>query len=121
MLFKETGKNTIQANMKVITGKHIRILFQQFDNNGLLHRSWGGSPPAGKKMDAFLKISAMQNSKVIPVHIEYDKMIWSGLSWAVGEIDTKNINANEPLIIECSSTEVDKLHLEANVYEVSYS
>ena len=119
-MFNEAGKNVIQATMKGITGRHIRILFQQFDTNGLPHRSWGGSPPDGKKMDAFLKINVMQEGRIIPLHTEYDKMIWSGLSWAAGEIDTKDIKTDEPLNIECISFEQEKLQLKANVYIVSY-
>jgi hypothetical protein len=120
VLFKETGKNVIRATMKGITTGHIRIMFQQFDTNGLPHRSWGGSPPDGKKMDAFLKIKVTQNNKALPLKIEYDKMIWSGLSWAAGEIDAKDINADEPLNIECISFEQDELQLRANVYAVKY-
>ena len=120
VLFKKTGKNEISASMKGITGRHIRILFQQFGTNGFPYRSWGGSPPDGKKMDVFLKINVTQHGKVVPLHIEYDKMIWSGLSWAAGEIDAKDIAADEPLNIECISFEKEESQLKAYVYSVSY-
>ena len=72
-------------------------------------------------MDAFLKIEVMQNGKALPLRLEYDMMIWSGLSWAAGEIDAKDIHADEPLSIECISFEKEKLLLKAFVYSVGYS
>ncbi len=118
--FTGTGKNKIAAEMSGIPGKHIRIIFQQFDANGLPHRSWGGAPPGGKKMDSYLKISITQNGAAVPLRIEYDKMIWSGLSWAAGEIDPKDIDMNKPLHIECVSFETDALQLKADVYAVAF-
>jgi hypothetical protein len=118
--FNETGKNVIQSTIKGITGTHIRIMFQQFDANGFPHRSWGGSPPDGKKMDAFLKIRVTQNDKAVPLYMEYDKMIWSGLSWAAVEINAKDINAVDPINIKCISFEQEKLQLKANIYSVTY-
>ena len=65
--------------------------FQQFDPNGLPHRSWPGGPPDGKKVSEVIKISATQDGKEIPLHIEYDKKIWSGLSWGSGRNKTRII------------------------------
>jgi len=31
-------------------------------------------------------IEVTQEGRAIPVNIDYDKIVWSGLSWAVGEI-----------------------------------
>jgi hypothetical protein len=114
--FKEIGKNLIEVTVTPIQNKNIRIIFQQFEKNGLPRRSWGGSPPDGKKMNELLKIAVKQNEKEIPLNIEYDKMIWSGLSWAAGEIDKKNIDLSKSLSIQCSSSETDELKLKAEVY-----
>ncbi|MFT3702832.1 MAG: hypothetical protein QM802_10695 [Agriterribacter sp.] len=119
-VFNATKENTIAATVTVAKQKYIRIIFQQYGADGLPRRSWGGAPPDGKKMDAFMKITVTQGKKNIPLHIEYDKMIWSGLSWAAGEINPKDIDATKPLEIACSSTEKDKLTLRATVYEVAY-
>jgi hypothetical protein len=118
--FMKAGKNIIKATINNIPAKNIRIIVQQFDTNGLPHRSWGGSPPDGKKMNAFIKIIPVQNGKEIPMHIEYDKMIWSGLSWASGEINKKDIDTTKPLTIQCITTEKDELQLKAEIYEVEY-
>jgi len=118
--FSEAGLNSIRATVNAPGGKHIRILFQQFGPDGFPRRSWGGSPPDGKKMDAFLQISVTQGKKTVPLHIEYDKMIWSGLSWGAAEIVPGDWDAARPLEVQCHSTEAEKLQLKAHIYAVTY-
>lgn len=118
--FKETEKNTIYGTVSPVRGKDIRILFQQFGPDKFPRRSWGGSPPNGKKMDEFFKITVTQGEKTIPLTIQYDKMIWSGLSWAAGEVKSSSFDPNIPLNVQCITTETDKLTLKAEVYAVSY-
>ena len=118
--FTAAGTNTVQASLRVPPGKHIRILFQQFGSDGMPRRSWGGSPPDGKKMDTFLQLSLKQGGKTVPFRKEYDKMIWSGLSWGAGEVDPAAVDVSKPLVVECRSTETDPLQLKAWVYAVTY-
>ncbi len=84
--FSVTKNNTAECNVNVLPGSDIRIIVQQFDSNGNPYRTWGGAPPNGKKMDTLIKIIVKQNEKEIAVVKEYDKMIWSGLSWGVVEV-----------------------------------
>ena len=119
--FKKTGNNNIESQIKAPTGKDIRILLQQFDNWGFPYRSWGGAPPDGKKMNEFLKIEVTQNGKPVPMQIQYDKMIWSGLSWGAAEIKANDINPALPLSIQCKTTETVSLELKAEVYAVKYA
>jgi hypothetical protein len=84
--FKAAQKNSIEALVTPLPGKHLRIILQQFGADGLPRRSWGGAPPDGQKMDSLLRIIAEQGKRQLPLKIEYDKMIWSGLSWAAAEI-----------------------------------
>jgi hypothetical protein len=118
--FRHADKNRMETRISVPIGMHLRILLQQFDANGLPHRSWGGSPPSGKKMDAFLKIRVSQDGQYLPLHMEYDKVIWSGLSWAAVELRSENINQAKPLEISCESTEPVNLRLEARLYAITY-
>jgi hypothetical protein len=118
--FKETEKNTLYGTVNPVRGKDIRILFQQFGSDKFPKRSWGGSPPNGKKMDEFFKIIVTQGKKSIPLTIQYDKMIWSGLSWAAAEVNNGSFNPDIPLNIKCLTTETEKLILKAEVYAVSY-
>jgi hypothetical protein len=118
--FTQTGSNTVSASIKAPAGKHIRILFQQFGSDGFPRRSWGGAPPDGKKMDAYLQLSLSQDGRDVKYYKEYDKMIWSGLSWAAGEAGPTSFEASKPLEVVCRSTETDPLTLKAWVYAVTY-
>jgi hypothetical protein len=114
------GKNKIGATVSALSGGTLRIIFQQFGVDGFPVRSWGGSPPDGKKMDQLLTIRCRQGGRDLPLVIEYDKMIWSGLSWAAGELRSGSYDAMAPVEIECSSVEKDPLRLEARVYLIEY-
>jgi hypothetical protein len=118
--FSLNGKNQITAQVNGTPGKDLRIIFQQFGDDGLARRSWGGGPPDGKKMDEFLKIRAMQEKKELPLVLHYDKVIWSGLSWAAAEIRSSAYDPRLPVEIQCSSFESEKRNLKAQVYAVVY-
>ena len=94
--FTSTSKNTIEGKINPVAGKEIRIIMQQFYKNGDPCRSWPGAPPDGKNINEVIVISVSQDGKPIPMHIEYDKMIWSGLSWGAGEIKHSDIDMNKP-------------------------
>ena len=117
--FAATGKNKIVGRVAV-KGGTLRILFQQFGSDGFPVRSWGGAPPDGTKMDKLLTIRCRQGGRELPLVVEYDKMIWSGLSWGAGELRQGSYDAGVPVEIECSSAEKSELRLEARVYIVEY-
>jgi hypothetical protein len=119
--FTSTSKNVIEGDVTAPKGKDVRIILQQFDSKGQPYRSWPGSPPDGKKVSEVIKINASQDGKQVPLHIEYDKVIWSGLSWAAAEVKQGNFDANKLLHIQCSTGEKDELKLNADIYAVSYT
>jgi len=53
------------------------------------------------------------------VRVNYDLAIWSGLSWAVGEIALSDIAATGLLSLACSTTESPPVQLAAEVYSLS--
>ena len=115
--FSVSGKNTILGMVqRSVAGRNLRIIVQQFGPNGMPVRSWGGSPPDGKKMNTLIQIRARQGGKDLPLSVEYDKMIWSGLSWGAAELMHGDFDPTAPVEIECVSTEKDELRLEARVY-----
>ncbi len=118
--FEEKENNAIEAVIQPPAKGDLRILFQQKDANGNVMRSWPGGPPTGKSVGAVLKIVAEQNGKVLPVDVQYDRVIWSGLSWGAGEIRRKDIATGAPITIRCSSAEKDGMKLEGKVYVVTY-
>ncbi|HLI20215.1 MAG TPA: hypothetical protein VKV32_03795 [Stellaceae bacterium] len=95
----------------------LRIVLRQRDADGAMARSFGKY----KNMGAFFTIGASQNGKPLPVAINYDKVIWSGLAWAVGEIRRSDIAPDEPIILRLLSQADDpSLHLEGQVFAVEY-
>ena len=98
----------------------MRILFQQRDKGGQIIRSWPGGPPNGTSVGNVLKIIVAQDGVPLAVEINYDKQIWSGLSWGAGEIKNKDFASGRPITIRCSSSEKDPVLLEAHVYVVEY-
>lgn len=120
-VFAVAGKNTIEGEVNAVNGKNVRIIMQQFDPAGTPHRSWPGSPPDGKKVSEVIRINVSQDGKEIPTHIEYDKVIWSGLSWGAAELRQGDFDASKPLHIRCTTDEKDELKLTANIYAVGYT
>jgi hypothetical protein len=112
--------NTIAATVMAPATGDLRIIFQQRGKDGDIQRSWPGGPPHGKTVGTVLKIVAEQGGKSLPVEINYDKQVWSGLSWGAGEIKHKNISSGQTITIRCSSAEKDPVKLEGKLYEVEY-
>jgi hypothetical protein len=67
-------------------------------------------------MNEYLTITAKQGGKTLPVRVEYDKMIWCGLSWAAGEINAADVDSKQPLQFTCTSKEGDSRYFKVNVY-----
>jgi hypothetical protein len=67
-------------------------------------------------MGKILTLSAKQGKKSVPIKIEYDRMIWSGLSWAAGEIEAGNVNPRKPLEITCTARDGESQYFRIEVY-----
>lgn len=60
----------------------VRVLFRQLFQDGTQIRTW-----ADDSMDLHLHLIVHSEGEVVPLRINYDKVIWSGLSWASGEFE----------------------------------
>jgi hypothetical protein len=118
--FVPDGKNAIKADVSAPGWGDLRIIMQQRGNDGRIRRSSGGAPPNGTTMGKILVLTAWQNDRLLPIDINYDKAIWSGLSWAVGEIRHSAMIAGKPLTIRCSSGDKDSVTLDGSVLAVEY-
>jgi len=67
-----------------------------------------------------LKIRAEQDGRELAIAIDYDRVVWSGLSWGAGEIRRDDFAGGHPLTIRCSSAEKSPMQLEARAYSVEY-
>jgi hypothetical protein len=118
--FSDKSANTIEATIEPPAKGDLRIIFQQRGKDGGILRSWPGEPPNGKTVGTVLKIVAEQGGKLVPIEINYDKQVWSGLSWGAGEIKHGDFAAGTPITIRCSSAEKNPVKLEAHLYSVNY-
>lgn len=69
-------------------------------------------------VDVFV-LKAGQNGRELPVKSNYDRKIWSGLSWAKGEISHHDMR---PGVVKLTfrTTEKDPMKLKARVFAVNY-
>ena len=118
--FAATGANGIETAVMAPREGDLRIIFQQRGTDGGVMRSWPGGPPNGMSVGKVLKISAEQNGKSLPVEVDYDRVLWSGLSWGAGEIEHRNFTPGQPITIRCSSAEKNPVTLQGKVYTVQY-
>jgi hypothetical protein len=118
--FSEDGSNVIEATIAPPASGDLRIIFQQRGQDGGIMRSWPGGPPNGKTVGTVLKIVAEQGGKTLPIEINYDKQVWSGLSWGAGEIKHADFAAGGSIRIRCSSEEKSKVVLAGHLYSVEY-
>jgi hypothetical protein len=119
--FAPAGKNVIAATITAPDDGDLRIVFQQRGKDGQIMRSWPGGPPNGTSVGKVLMIAAEQDGKEVPVEIEYDKQIWSGLSWGAGEVKHGKFKPGKAITIRCSSGEKDEVRLDGEILVVTYS
>ncbi len=118
--FQPTDSSAVTATIAPPEDGDLRIILQQLGKDGRRMRSWPGGPPDGVPVGKVLVLLATQSGKNIPIEINYDKMIWSGLSWAVGEIRHDAMHAAEPITIHCTSTEKNPVTLDCKLFAVQY-
>jgi len=118
--FAPTISNTVEASIAPPAKGDLRIIFQQRDKDGNIVRSWPGGPPTGASVGKVLKIYAEQDGKALPIEVNYDKQVWSGLSWAAGEIKHQDFLIGHTITVRCSSSEKEPARLDAHLYAVEY-
>jgi len=118
--FAASGKGVIQATINAPAGGDLRLIMQQYSADGSLRRTWAGGPPKGTSMGKVFLLEASQNGRQLPVREDYDNVIWSGLSWAVGEIRGEDLHPGEPVTLTFRSMEKDPVTLKGSLYLVNY-
>lgn len=100
--------------------RSLRIVVRQIRADGVAARTYAGGPPKGTKMGSVLSITVTQNDRPAPVQIEYDRMIWSGLSWASGEVRATDLSPGIPVRIKVTSREKPPTRITIDAYAVGY-
>mgnify|MGYP006902063363 CR=1 FL=1 len=116
----KTSNQLTQTQVSVPQRKDIRVVIRQYGTDGLPVRSSGGSPPNGIKMNKLIQIEASQNGEEVPVILQYDKAIWSGLSWGVADIKNKDLHPDHSVKITALSAEKQPVTLKGELLTVDY-
>jgi hypothetical protein len=77
----------------------LRIMCSQSRSDGRPWRVTGGAPPSGISMGKLLVLKAEQNGKQLEMTRDYDRQIWSGLSWAVADVAPEGMSPGLPVRI----------------------
>lgn len=118
--FHTTAPSTIEASIPPPSKGVLRVIMRERTPDGYIRRTWAGGPPNGENMAKVFSIVATQDGRTVPVHIDYDKIVWSGLSWAVGEIKASDLAPDKPVLVRFHSTEKDPVKLDGAAYQVVY-
>jgi hypothetical protein len=117
--FRSEGTNRVTGEILASASGDLRIVMRQ-SVNGKPLRTSRGAPPNGTSLGQLFLLQAAQGGRTIPVHINYDKAIWSGLSWGVGEVRHSDLTPGSPLTIRCASLETQPVELKVELYRVDY-
>jgi len=119
--FEKVGNSSIHTSIRPSAVGKLRIVLRQIGPNGQAVRSTAGGLVNSVNLGEILRISVRQGDREIPITINYDKSIWSGLSWAVGEVATAEFTSDTPVLIQCKTSETRDVTLSGEVYLVEYS
>lgn len=118
--FHEISKGKIEATIDAPAGGDLRLIMQEHSPDGSLRRTWAGGPPQGASMGKVFLLHAEQDGHDLHIRQDYDRVIWAGLSWAVGEVSEKDLRPGHPLKLTFASTEKDPVTLSGELYLVHY-
>jgi hypothetical protein len=116
--FEQKSPHALRATLTPPRRGRLRVVMQQFDADGRVVRTSGGAPPAGVTLAQLLRIEAYQGEQAVPVTVAYDKAIWSGLSWAVGEIDLERLAPTAPLDFVLTTADPAVHTLQGRLYHI---
>jgi hypothetical protein len=108
------------ATLRIIAGQHHRGADLQ-SAAGAPRRVWATSDRNTTSLGDILRLSAEQAGRPLPIARQYDRPIWSGLSWAAGEVRAEDIAPGQPVTVRFQSKDPSKPELTCEVYLVQYA
>jgi hypothetical protein len=99
------GPQSVSATVLAPTAGALRIMCSQSGTDGRPWRVTGGAPPMGISMGKLLVLTAEQGGRELAMGRNYDRQIWSGLSWAVAEISPQELVPGSPVRVTYSITD----------------
>jgi hypothetical protein len=96
------GPSSISVTVLAPNTGTLRLMGSQTGTDGRPWRVSGGAPPSGISMGKLLVLSAGQDGKPLAMSQDYDRQIWSGLSWAVADIQPQEMTPGRPVRVTYS-------------------
>jgi hypothetical protein len=96
------GPRSVSATVIAPETGALRIMCSQSGADGRPWRVSGGAPPSGTSLGKLLVLSAEQEGRQLVLTQDYDRQIWSGLSWAVGDFGSADLKPGLPVRITYS-------------------
>jgi hypothetical protein len=115
---KDEGEpsTAIEATIHPPAHGDLRIVLRRHNAHNKLNRAF-----SKENMGDFFVIEAFQDGHALPIAKNYDKIIWSGLAWGVGEIRHSDIAPGRPIELRLSTPDRDSsIHLTGQVFNVEY-
>jgi len=101
--------------------KNLRVLVKLTSKDGEPFRVNPGKRDERKSMVELIGIQVLDKNSPLKYNIQYNKKIWSGLSWGVVEVPANQIKGNsKKLTIVLTYPVNDNLEVTPSVFEVSY-
>jgi hypothetical protein len=98
------GTNTVSASVDVPGECNLRIILRQLADSKPLGTS-RSAPPKRHHSCKHLATQGRPKRQAVPVLVNYDRAVWSGLSWAVGEVKQRDLTPEEPIVVQGASLE----------------
>jgi hypothetical protein len=96
------GPRSVSATVFAPRAGALRIMCSQSGADGRPWRVTGGAPPSGIPLGSLLLLKADQDGKQLELSRNYDRKIWSGLSWAVAEAPSEELVPGRPVRVTYS-------------------
>jgi hypothetical protein len=93
------GPRSVSATVVAPSAGVLRIMCSQSGPDGRPWRVSGGPPPTGTSMGKLLVLKAEQGGRELVLSLNYDRQIWSGLSWVVGDVSPLGLVPGGPVRI----------------------
>ena len=122
--FHATLPGTIEAGIEPPMYGELRVVMRQRVSEGAgdaatgdAQRDGGGVKAAGPTPE--ITIEATQNGRPIPIRVDEAALGWSGIRWAVAEIDVNDLTPGVPVRVRFHGRE-DADKLVGSAYQVEY-
>jgi len=107
------------SKIKVDSVGHIRVVTMQSKGDAP-YRSSGGWLPWGKPVSDIIKITIINKKKNLELTKTYDRIIWSGISWGVCELEINEELLYKELEISVFTEENENVTIDGKVFFVNY-